>query len=156
MKKNNDYKRHQQHHEGHGKDHHQKHEERHLLKKQLIKVLQRKGQVNFSELVLKLDIQPSKLFRILKMFEHKGLIYHDKEQQPEVAAGKKEKAFHKHGKKSVHHRDAARKRVHAGNHHCSRKSDKGEQEKRHSQKGHKHSKGPWQHGGNIKIGLVPA
>lgn len=156
MKKNNDYKRNHQHHEGHGKNHHQKREEKHLLKKQIIKALQRKGQVNFSELVLKLDIQPSKLFRILKNFEHKGLIYHEKEQQPEVAAGKKGKAFHKHEKKSVHHRNADRKRVHAGGHHCSRRADKGGQKKEHSHRAHKHGKGPWQHGGNVKIGLVPA
>lgn len=152
--------KHHPHHGHHHGESGQQFDEKHLLKKRIIKLLKRKEQVNFSQLVFKLDIQPSKLFHVLKKLEQKGLIYHEKEGSHRDKPGKeniKAGKHHGHEKQHFHHQGHKDEKGKGRcGHHSSRPKCGAQQEKchNHCHQKNKSGKAPWQRAGNVKIGLA--
>ncbi len=47
---------------------------KHVLKKKIVKILRKRRQVSFDELIHKLDIAPSRLFKVLNKLERRGIV----------------------------------------------------------------------------------
>lgn len=148
-------------HQHHGNNHEReghKREKSHLLKKRIVKILTRKEQVNFNDLVFQLDVQPSKLFRILKKLEHKGLNYHREDKMKAHKGSADQIRTDKPYRNSVrhaHHQTGDTEERKEGCHHCGNHAEKCERCCKHFHKKYKNGKGSWQKSGNT-IGLEPA
>lgn len=60
---------------------------KHILKKKIVKILKKRGQVSFDDLIRKLDVEPSRLFKILAKLDRRGVVEQERREPHE--AGKK-------------------------------------------------------------------
>jgi ribosomal protein S25 len=101
-------------------------EDKRVLKKRIVKILSRKGQVNFDKLLHKLDIAPSVLSKVLAKLERKGVASHIDKGHGHNHCGHQGDAHHK----ISHHaenRHGIRKTERFARCHKSRHGEKGRQ-----------------------------
>lgn len=148
-------------------------QEKHMLKKKIVKILRKRGQVSFDGLIRKLDVDPRRLFKILTKLERKGVVaqegrthhhHHHHKADREFGSGEAEKVkqhkrkrLEKLRRKMAHHGahedKYSFKRGHGRHHHNVEREGCAECLK-HCIKHQSRHKGDWRNKGTLQFVLA--